>query len=113
MAEVLITGGAGFIGSHTCLVLLQAGHRLVVLDSFVTSNPASLRRVLELSGGDASERLTVIEGDLRQQSSLDRAFSAIAGRCDAVIHFAGLKAVAQSVHQPLLYWDVNLSLIHI
>ena len=108
MAEVLITGGAGFIGSHTCLVLLQAGHRLVVLDSFVTSNPASLRRVLELSGGDASERLTVIEGDLRQQSSLDRAFSAIAGRCDAVIHFAGLKAVAQSVHQPLLYWDVNV-----
>jgi UDP-glucose 4-epimerase len=108
MAEVLITGGAGFIGSHTCLVLLQAGHRLVVLDSFATSNPASLRRVLELAGGDASERLTVIEGDLRQPSSLDRAFAAMAGRCDAVIHFAGLKAVAQSVHQPLLYWDVNV-----
>jgi UDP-glucose 4-epimerase len=108
MAEVLITGGAGFIGSHTCLVLLQAGHRLVVLDSFATSNPASLGRVLELAGGDAAERLSVIEGDLRQPSSLDRAFAAMAGRCDAVIHFAGLKAVAQSVQQPLLYWDVNV-----
>jgi UDP-glucose 4-epimerase len=108
MAEVLITGGAGFIGSHTCLMLLQAGHRLVVLDSFATSNPASLGRVLELAGGDASERLTVIEGDLRQPASLERAFSAMAGRGDAVIHFAGLKAVAQSVQQPLLYWDVNV-----
>jgi UDP-glucose 4-epimerase len=108
MAEVLITGGAGFIGSHTCLVLLQAGHRLVVLDSFATSNPASLRRVVELAGGDASERLTVIQGDLRQPSSLDRAFLAMAGSCDAVIHFAGLKAVAQSVEHPLLYWDVNV-----
>lgn len=108
MAEVLITGGAGFIGSHTCLVLLQAGHRLVVLDSFATSNRASLGRVLELAGGDAAERLTVIEGDLRQPASLERAFAAMAGRCDAVIHFAGLKAVAQSVQQPLLYWDVNV-----
>ena len=102
---VLITGGAGFIGSHTCLVLLQQGHRLVVLDNFDNSSPEALRRVKELAG---SEELTLVEGDVRDADSLNRAF-AVAGPMDGVIHFAGLKAVGESVADPLRYWDVNLN----
>jgi UDP-glucose 4-epimerase len=109
MATLLITGGAGFIGSHTCLVLLEAGHRLVVLDSFVNSSPESLRRVVELAGGDAGARLTVVEGDLRDPDALGRAFAAAGASVETVIHFAGLKAVGESVREPLRYWDVNVS----
>ena len=112
MAHLLITGGAGFIGSHTCLVLLEAGHSLVVLDSFANSSPEALRRVAELAQLPDDKRLRVVEGDIRQAADLDRALScpgpggeAIAG----VIHFAGLKAVGESVQQPLRYWDVNVN----
>ena len=107
MAQLLITGGAGFIGSHTCLVLLEAGHSLVVLDSFANSSPESLRRVAELAGPGAAGRLEVVEGDIRSAADLARAFSL--GPIDGVIHFAGLKAVGESVAEPLRYWDVNLS----
>ena len=103
---VLITGGAGFIGSHTCVVLLEAGYSLVVLDNFANSSPESLRRVRELAGPGAAERLRVIEGDIRSRSDLDQAF---AGGIDAVVHFAGLKAVGESIAQPLDYWDVNVA----
>ena len=106
MAQLLITGGAGFIGSHTCLVLLEAGHSLVVLDSFANSSPESLRRVAELAGPGAADRLEVVEGDIRSAADLARAFSL--GPIDGVIHFAGLKAVGESVADPLRYWDVNL-----
>ena len=106
MAKLLITGGAGFIGSHTCLVLLEAGHSLVVLDNFDNSSPESLRRVQELAGPAAADALKVIKGDVRSSSDLERA---LAGGCDAVVHFAGLKAVGESVAKPLLYWDVNVS----
>jgi len=111
MASILITGGAGFIGSHTCLVLLDAGHNLVVLDSFINSSPESLRRVLELTEHDASDRLKVVEGDIRSAEDVERAFAtAPAGQpIEAVIHFAGLNAVGESMQQPLLYWDMNLS----
>jgi len=110
MAHLLITGGAGFIGSHSCLVLLEAGHNLVVLDSFDNSSPESLKRVLELAGPSAAGRLQVVEGDIRSAGDLERAFKAApAGRpITAVIHFAGLKAVGESVREPLRYWDVNL-----
>ena len=114
MARVLITGGAGFIGTHTACVLLEAGHELVVFDNFANSSPEALRRVVELVGGDAGRRLQVVEGDIRSPQSLAEAFTSppssgqASGGIDAVIHFAGLKAVAQSVHQPLLYWDVNV-----
>ena len=107
MAQLLITGGAGFIGSHTCLVLLEAGHRLVMLDSFANSSPESLRRGVELAGPGAADRLEVVEGDIRSATDLERAFSR--GPVDGVIHFAGLKAVGESVADPLRYWDVNLS----
>ena len=65
MAQLLITGGAGFIGSHTALVLLEAGHGLVVLDNYDNSSPESLRRVAELAGPAGAERLAVVEGDIR------------------------------------------------
>jgi len=112
LAQLLITGGAGFIGSHTCLVLLEAGHSLVVLDSFSNSAPEALRRVAALAGLSPSDpRLTVIEGDIRSTHDLNRAFSSGAhGQpIEAVIHFAGLKAVGESVESPLLYWDVNVA----
>jgi UDP-glucose 4-epimerase len=110
MAQLLITGGAGFIGSHSCLVLLEAGHNLVVLDNFDNSSPESLKRVLELAGPSAAGRLRVVEGDIRSAADLERAFEAApAGQpITAVVHFAGLKAVGESVREPLRYWDVNL-----
>ncbi len=107
MAQLLITGGAGFIGSHTCLVLLEAGHSLVVLDNFANSSPEALRRVAELAGPAAGQRLQVLEGDIRNPADLDGAFTK--SPIDGVVHFAGLKAVAESVADPLHYWDVNLS----
>jgi UDP-glucose 4-epimerase len=107
VAKLLITGGAGFIGSHTCLVLLEAGHSLVVLDNFANSSPEALRRVAELAGVTAGQRLQVLEGDIRSSADLDRAFAA--GSIEAVVHFAGLKAVGESVADPLSYWDVNLA----
>ena len=111
LAQLLITGGAGFIGSHTALVLLEAGHSLVVLDNFSNSAPEALRRVQELAGPEAAQRLTVVDGDIRSAADLDRAFASAPGNgpVAAVIHFAGLKAVGESVREPLRYWDVNLA----
>ena len=113
MANLLITGGAGFIGSHTALVLLEAGHQLVIVDSYANSSPEALRRVAELAGPTAAGRLQVIEGDIRSADDLAQAFMGCAGAgdrpIDAVIHFAGLKAVGESVVDPLNYWDINVS----
>ena len=116
---ILITGGAGFIGSHTCLVLLEAGYRLIVLDNFSNSSPESLRRVQELAGAEAASRLVVVEGDIRSADALNRAFQAAggpmggevqtSGPVEAVIHFAGLKAVGESIADPLAYWEVNVA----
>ena len=109
MAQLLITGGAGFIGSHTCLVLLEAGHDLVVLDDFSNSSPESLKRVCALAGLEcSSKRLQVIAGDIRSKSDLRKAFQT-AKPVEAVIHFAGLKAVGESVQEPLRYWNVNVA----
>ncbi|MFM8605166.1 MAG: UDP-glucose 4-epimerase GalE, partial [Cyanobium sp.] len=125
MANILITGGAGFIGSHVCLELLNAGHSLVVLDNFTNSGPESLRRVAELAGlpgwqgcgpglwstEPTPSRFTLIAGDVRSPDDLQRAFrpaEAAPGPIEAVLHFAGLKAVGESVAHPLAYWDVNV-----
>ena len=90
MAKVLIAGGAGFIGSHTCLVLLEAGHQLVVFDNFSTGSTESLRRVQELTGTAGSDRLRVVEGDIRHPLDLSKAFATGRGQFDAVIHFSGI-----------------------
>jgi UDP-glucose 4-epimerase len=110
VAQLLITGGAGFIGSHTCVVLLDAGHSLVVLDNYSNGSPEALQRVASLVGPDGARRLCVVEGDIRNPSDLDRAFQAAPAGApvEAVVHFAGLKAVGDSVNDPLTYWDVNV-----
>jgi UDP-glucose 4-epimerase len=108
MAKLLITGGAGFIGSHTCLVLLDAGHELLVLDNFSNSSQLALERVAELAG----RPVQLVKGDLRDSALLDQLFQEAAGAGAAIegaIHFAGLKAVGESVQKPLHYWDVNVA----
>jgi len=100
---ILITGGAGYIGSHTCLEFLAAGHDIVVLDNLCNSSVESLRRVKELSGRD----FPFVAADIRDRAALDALFKAHA--IDAVIHFAGLKAVGESVEQPLRYYDNNIA----
>ena len=109
MAQLLMTGGAGFIGSHTSLVLLEAGHELLVFDDFSNSNPIALDRVRELAGPEAALRLHQMQGDIRNPSDLKQAFNNASSEIDAVIHFAGLKSVGESVEKPLQYWDVNVN----
>ena len=103
MATILVTGGAGYIGSHTCVELLEAGHEVIVLDNLSNSCEESLTRVQELTG----KALTFIHGDIRQQQDLDQAFAS--HQIDAVIHFAGLKAVGESQQIPLTYFDNNIA----
>ncbi len=101
--KILVTGGAGYIGSHTCVELLAAGHELVVVDNFSNSKPAVLDRVCKIAGRE----LAFHEADIRDRTALSSVFSR--HRIDAVIHFAGLKAVGESVEQPLRYYDNNVS----
>jgi len=102
MAMIFVTGGAGYIGSHTCLELLQAGHDVTVYDNFCNSQPESLARVQRITG----RSLRLIEGDIRDRAALE---SALRGSgASAVVHFAGLKAVGESVEQPLAYYDNNV-----
>ena len=101
--NVLVTGGAGYIGSHTCLELLNEGYGVVVLDNLCNSNPKSLDRVKALTGKD----LVFYEGDVRDEDLLKKIFSAHEIGC--VIHFAGLKAVGESVAMPWEYYDNNLN----
>ena len=100
---ILVTGGAGYIGSHACLELLRAGYDVVVIDNLSNSSAESLRRVGELAG----RPVIFHEADLRDAAGLDRAFGS--GPIEAVLHFAGLKAVGESVEQPLRYWDNNVA----
>ena len=99
---VLVTGGAGYIGSHTTLLLLNAGYDVVVLDNFSNSSMESLRRVEALTG----KKVSFIEGDIRKREDLENAFSQYP--IDMVIHFAGLKAVGESVEHPLRYYENNV-----
>ncbi len=103
MANILVTGGAGYIGSHTCVELLEAGHEVIVLDNLSNSSEESLKRVQALTG----KTLKFIQGDIRYQHDLDQVFSN--NKIDAVIHFAGLKAVGESQQIPLTYFDHNIA----
>ncbi|MBM3658623.1 MAG: UDP-glucose 4-epimerase GalE [Actinobacteria bacterium] len=102
---VVVTGGAGYIGSHTCVVLLEAGWRVVVIDNLDNSSEVAIDRVRELTGADA-DRCAFVEGDIREPADLDRAFAV--GDAAAVVHFAGRKAVGESVDHPLWYYDHNV-----
>jgi UDP-glucose 4-epimerase len=99
---ILVTGAAGYIGSHTLVSLLEAGHDVVVVDNYSNSKPEALKRVGEIAG----RTFPIYEGDVRDAAALKRIFAAHS--IDAVIHFAGLKAVGESVQKPLAYYDNNL-----
>ncbi|MGM9626807.1 MAG: SDR family NAD(P)-dependent oxidoreductase, partial [Faecousia sp.] len=101
--NILVTGGAGYIGSHTCLELLNSGYGVVVVDNLCNSNPKSLDRVEALTG----KKLKFYEGDVRDEALLRKIFAE--NDISAVIHFAGLKAVGESVAQPWRYYDNNLN----
>lgn len=103
MAKILVTGGAGYIGSHTCVELLNAGHEVVVLDNLCNSAAESLNRVQQLT----QKSLTFIQGDIRDAQLLDQVFQQHS--IEAVIHFAGLKAVGESQQIPLAYFDNNIA----
>ncbi len=99
---ILVTGGAGYIGSHTVVELLSAGHDLLILDNFSNSSPRVLERIEQIAG----KRPAVIEGDIRDAALLSKLFAAY--DISAVVHFAGLKAVGESVEQPMRYYDNNV-----
>jgi len=99
---IFVTGGAGYIGSHTCVELLNAGHTVTVFDNLSNSQPEALQRVERITG----KSVHFVEGDIRDQAALTAALQA--SRPTAVIHFAGLKAVGESVAQPLHYYDNNV-----
>lgn len=100
---ILVTGGAGYIGSHTCVRLLELGYEVVVLDNFSNSCAEAVRRVEDI----ARREVVLVEGDINDAALLDRLFQT--HKVDAVIHFAGLKAVGESVSQPLRYYHNNVS----
>lgn len=100
--KILLTGGAGYIGSHTAVELLQAGYEVIVVDNLCNSSQEALRRVEKITG----KPITFYENDIRDTTALDALFDEHS--IDAVIHFAGLKAVGESVEKPLLYYDVNV-----
>ena len=100
--NVLLAGGAGYIGSHTCVELIEAGHSVVVADNFSNSCPEAVRRVEKITGAE----IPLYETDVCDKAAVDKIFSE--NKIDAVIHFAGLKAVGESCEKPLLYYRNNI-----
>ncbi len=100
--NILVTGGAGYIGSHTCVELLNSGNDIIVVDNLYNSKTETLERVKKITGKD----LKFYECDIRDRAGLDRVFAE--NKIDAVIHFAGLKAVGESCEKPLEYYDNNI-----
>src|SRR5215510_10484467 len=99
---IFVTGGAGYIGSHTCVELLNAGCDVTVFDNFCNSHPEAVARVERITG----KKLRLVRGDIRDHQALAEALRE--SEASAVIHFAGLKAVGESVTQPLAYYDNNV-----
>jgi len=100
--SILVTGGAGYIGSHTCVELINSGHDVVVVDNFINSSKESINRVEKITGKD----IKLYEGDVRDSNLLNAIF--MENKIDCVIHFAGLKAVGESCEKPLEYYNNNL-----
>jgi UDP-glucose 4-epimerase len=100
--NILVTGGAGYIGSHTCVELLKAGHEVIVFDNFCNSSAEAVNRVQKIAG----KPVFLVKGDIRNRGQLESVLREF--KCEAVIHFAGLKAVGESVEQPLMYYDNNV-----
>ena len=100
--SVLITGGAGFIGSHTCVEFLGAGHEVVIYDNFENSNPIAVERIEAITG----KKVSCVKGDIRDQAHMETVIRA--HNCDSVVHFAGLKAVGESAQIPLDYYENNV-----
>lgn len=103
MERILVTGGAGFIGSHTCVELLAAGYEVIILDDFRNSDRSVIDRIEQISG----RKVTLYEVDMTDKDGVEQVFSS--EKIDAVIHFAGLKAVGESVEMPLEYYENNLT----
>lgn len=103
MSTILLTGGAGYIGSHTALALLNAGYQIISFDNFSNSSEEALNRVQQLTG----KKLISIRGDIRDEKALAQVFSQYT--ISAVVHFAGLKAVGESTQKPLHYYDNNVA----
>ena len=101
--RILVTGGAGYIGSHTCLALLEQGHEVVVFDNLYNASEESLKRVKQLTGKD----ITFYKADMLDRDAMEKIFDA--EKIDAVIHFAGLKAVGESVAKPWEYYHNNIT----
>lgn len=101
--KILVTGGAGYIGSHTCVELLEKGHEVVVIDNFDNSSPLAVERVEKITG----KKVGLYKADVRDGEALERVFSK--HKIDCVIHYAGLKAVGESCVKPLEYYDNNLN----
>ena len=103
MENLLITGGAGYIGSHTCVELLESGYNIIILDNYSNSNPEAINKIEKISG----KKVKFYECDLRNYDKLTEIF--LENDIDAVIHFAGLKAVSESCKEPIKYFDNNIS----
>jgi UDP-glucose 4-epimerase len=99
---ILVTGGAGYIGSHTCVEMINSGYEVIVVDNFDNSCAESLKRVQKITG----KRVKLYEADVRDEKALRKIFKK--NKIEAVIHFAGLKAVGESVRKPIEYYDNNL-----
>lgn len=102
--SILVSGGAGYIGSHTCVELIQAGYEIVVVDNFVNSCPEAIHRVEQITG----TTIPFVEADLCDAAAVEQIFTQYP-EIDSVIHFAGLKAVGESVAKPLEYYTNNLT----
>ena len=100
--KILVTGGAGYIGSHTCVELIESGYTPIVYDNLSNSSTVALDRVKTITG----QEVTFVEGDIRDSETLQQVIKS--HKIEAVIHFAGLKAVGESVEKPLMYYDQSI-----
>ena len=115
MKSILITGGAGYIGSHTCILLLKSGYKIFILDSLHNSSIEAIYRVKEIAKNEkisSESQILFFKGDIRNINDIDKVFKLAKDKgtpIDSVIHFAGLKSVKDSTSHPLDYWDVNVN----